>query len=178
MEHSVQYNCPHLMKTWISQASARQRSGRYSIYLIFLFLISHLIIILFFRAGRLFPGVVVRLYSKTMLEKHMLKYDVPEMLRVSLASTLLRLKGTYHSKLLGEREREREREREIERERERERVTCILFIFLYYFSDWRRREFSSRVCAGVALASSATAQRYGYHTSLRTPSSFRRFEIP
>ena len=166
MEHSVQYNCPHLMKTWISQASARQRSGRYSIYLIFLFLISHLIIILFFRAGRLFPGVVVRLYSKTMLEKHMLKYDVPEMLRVSLASTLLRLKGTYHSKLLGE------------RERERERVTCILFIFLYYFSDWRRREFSSRVCAGVALASSATAQRYGYHTSLRTPSSFRRFEIP
>ena len=60
-----------LRTTWISQASALQRSGR---------------------AGRVCPGTVVRLYSRSFFERVMPKYDVPEMLRLTLDSVVLKVK--------------------------------------------------------------------------------------
>jgi len=45
------------------------------------------------RAGRLFPGTVFRFYSEPIF-RSMDPYDSPEILRVPLASTVLRLKIT------------------------------------------------------------------------------------
>jgi len=72
---SPRFNCEMLVKTWISQASAKQRAGR---------------------CGRLSPGTVFRLYPECVYTNPaiMPPYDVPELLRVSLASTILRLKMT------------------------------------------------------------------------------------
>ena len=58
-----------LSTSFISQASAKQRAGR---------------------AGRLMPGTVFRLYPKMDL----VPYDDPEIVSVSLANTVLRLKST------------------------------------------------------------------------------------
>lgn len=57
----------------MSQASAKQRAGR---------------------CGRLSPGTVLRLYPAVVYNRIMAPYDLPELLRVSLASTILRLKMT------------------------------------------------------------------------------------
>lgn len=87
MFHSVKYNSPCLMGMWVSQASSTQRAGR---------------------AGRLFPGTIFRMYSRqfysmlpaypiTFLSSYFkiefdeMRYDAPEILRISLDSTLLRL---------------------------------------------------------------------------------------
>jgi len=61
-----------MQTTYISHASANQRSGR---------------------CGRLFPGVTFRLYTERYFDNVMIPYDIPEMLRLSLSSTVLRLKN-------------------------------------------------------------------------------------
>ena len=60
-----------LRTTWVSQASAAQRAGR---------------------AGRLMPGTVYRLYTKSFFEKVMPRYDTPEMLRLALDAVVLKVK--------------------------------------------------------------------------------------
>ncbi len=54
-----------------------------------------LILLFAFRAGRLFPGTVIRFYSQKMFKQLLQEYDIPEILRISLSSTLLHLKGTF-----------------------------------------------------------------------------------
>ncbi|NOY93545.1 MAG: ATP-dependent RNA helicase, partial [Deltaproteobacteria bacterium] len=66
---SPQTGMPSLLLTKVSQASARQRAGR---------------------AGRLGPGYALRLYTRHDHDSRPL-HDEPEMLRVDLAETLLRL---------------------------------------------------------------------------------------
>ena len=60
-----------LETNWISKASAQQRSGR---------------------CGRLFAGVAFRFYTQNFYEEQLPEYEIPEMLRLSLTSTVLRLK--------------------------------------------------------------------------------------
>ena len=60
-----------LRATWISQASAAQRSGR---------------------AGRLMAGTVYRLYTRAFHDDVMPRYDTPEMLRLSLENVVLKVK--------------------------------------------------------------------------------------
>lgn len=64
-------SCDELRLQYISQASAKQRSGR---------------------CGRLCPGVVFRMYSRASFEM-LDEFDSPEMQRVSMSSTILRLKS-------------------------------------------------------------------------------------
>ena len=70
LKHDPRAGATTLDTVWVSQASAQQRSGR---------------------CGRLFPGVTFRLYSRSFFER-LDVYEVPEMLRLSLANTVLRLK--------------------------------------------------------------------------------------
>ncbi len=65
--HNPMTGLSSLVEVWGSQASAKQRSGR---------------------AGRVGPGTCWRLYPRLM-EKRMLSYSVPEMLRVPLEDLLL-----------------------------------------------------------------------------------------
>ncbi len=65
--HNHMTGLSSLVEVWESQASAKQRSGR---------------------AGRVGPGTCWRLYPRLM-EKRMLPYNIPEMLRVPLEDLLL-----------------------------------------------------------------------------------------
>ncbi len=65
--HNPMTGLSSLVEVWGSQASAKQRSGR---------------------AGRVGPGTCWRLYPRLM-EKRMLSYSIPEMLRVPLEDLLL-----------------------------------------------------------------------------------------
>ena len=76
IEWNPKFQCESLVKKFVSQASAKQRAGR---------------------CGRLSPGTVFRLYPTIVFEQQMAPYDLPELLRVSLASTILRLKMTADS---------------------------------------------------------------------------------
>ena len=69
-ETDMNSNMLCLKTSWISKASALQRSGR---------------------CGRLFPGTTFRMYSEK-LYSYMLEYETPEILRLSLSKTILRLK--------------------------------------------------------------------------------------
>jgi len=71
MEHDEQYQRTALVQSWISKASANQRSGR---------------------AGRLCPGTCFRLYPRRFYDVAFQDYEVPEMLRLALTQTVLRLK--------------------------------------------------------------------------------------
>lgn len=75
VRYSPRFDCDELQKTWISVAAAKQRAGR---------------------CGRLAPGTVLRLYPQSVHDNPniMPPYDIPEMQRVSLAATVLRLKMT------------------------------------------------------------------------------------
>jgi HrpA-like RNA helicase len=64
------FNVNRLETKWIARSSAIQRAGR---------------------AGRLCPGTVWRLFTRTKFDS-MVQFDVPEMLRLSLTTTVLRLK--------------------------------------------------------------------------------------
>ena len=71
IEFDVQNDFTSLKTSWISQASAKQRSGR---------------------CGRVFPGKTIRLYPQSFYSK-MEQFEKPEMLRLSLSSTILMLKS-------------------------------------------------------------------------------------
>ena len=71
MSYNDRYQCDQLQRVKISQASAKQRSGR---------------------TGRVCPGTVIRMYTKKVHDTEMEPYDKPAILRVSLASTILSLK--------------------------------------------------------------------------------------
>lgn len=60
-----------LRTTWSSQASAQQRAGR---------------------CGRLMPGTCYRMVTKPFLDKVMPPYELPEMLRLSLDTVVLKVK--------------------------------------------------------------------------------------
>ncbi|CAN6485774.1 unnamed protein product [Victoria cruziana] len=62
----------NMVEEWISQASAKQRSGR---------------------AGRVKPGVCFRLYTCYRFEECMRKFQVPEILRMSLVELCLQIKS-------------------------------------------------------------------------------------
>ncbi|XP_049932027.1 DExH-box ATP-dependent RNA helicase DExH7, chloroplastic isoform X3 [Nymphaea colorata] len=62
----------NMVEEWISQASAKQRSGR---------------------AGRVKPGVCFRLYTRYRFEECMRKFQVPEILRMSLVELCLQIKS-------------------------------------------------------------------------------------
>ncbi|KAJ8599356.1 hypothetical protein CTAYLR_005368 [Chrysophaeum taylorii] len=64
--------CSTLAVAWCSRASARQRAGR---------------------AGRVRPGVCVRLYSRAFYDKNMPEHAMPELQRVPLDELLLTLKA-------------------------------------------------------------------------------------
>jgi len=63
--------CPTLATTWCSRASARQRAGR---------------------AGRVRPGICVRLYSREHYEERMAPHQQPELQRIPLEELLLSIK--------------------------------------------------------------------------------------
>lgn len=71
MEYVPRMKASMLRSTWISQASAQQRSGR---------------------AGRLCPGTCFRLYTRRFHDNVMPRYDIPEMLRLTLDSVVLKVK--------------------------------------------------------------------------------------
>ena len=62
---------PSLLCTWCSQASVKQRAGR---------------------AGRVAPGTVLHMYTKTFHDKCMRPFDEAEILRVPLEKTVLNVK--------------------------------------------------------------------------------------
>ncbi|KAF3784865.1 DExH-box ATP-dependent RNA helicase DExH7 [Nymphaea thermarum] len=62
----------NMVEEWISQASAKQRSGR---------------------AGRVKPGVCFCLYTRYRFEECMRKFQVPEILRMSLVELCLQIKS-------------------------------------------------------------------------------------
>lgn len=64
-----------LLSCWISRASATQRAGR---------------------TGRLRPGNVYRLYTRTAYEKYMDEFEEGEMVRIPLDSVILMLKEMLH----------------------------------------------------------------------------------
>ena len=63
--------CPTLLTSWCSRASARQRCGR---------------------AGRVRPGVCVRLYSREHYDRRLADHQEPELMRVPLEELLLSVK--------------------------------------------------------------------------------------
>ena len=71
IEWVPQLRASALRTTWVSQASAAQRTGR---------------------AGRLMPGTVYRLYTRAFFEGVMPRYDTPEMLRLALDAVVLKVK--------------------------------------------------------------------------------------
>lgn len=70
MAYDERLGCTSLRTVVISQAAAKQRAGR---------------------TGRLFPGTVLRFYSESFAQQ-MPEYDEPDMLRLPLFNTVLRLK--------------------------------------------------------------------------------------
>lgn len=64
-----------LLPTWISKASATQRAGR---------------------TGRVRPGTVYRLYTRSNYEDDMDQFELGEMVRIPLDSVILTLKGMLH----------------------------------------------------------------------------------
>ena len=78
LKYNIKLQCDVLDTDFISQASAKQRAGR---------------------VGRVCEGTVFRLYKKEKFQSFD-KYDVPEILRVSLHSLVLLIKSDY-SKIAG-----------------------------------------------------------------------------
>jgi HrpA-like RNA helicase len=79
LHHDTHAAVTRLSTVWASQSSAAQRSGR---------------------CGRLSPGTVYRLYPRSLHDRLPVS-EVPEMLRLSLATTVLRLKVLASSRAEG-----------------------------------------------------------------------------
>jgi ATP-dependent RNA helicase DHX29 len=77
--YNPQKKLSSMVEDWISQANARQRTGR---------------------AGRVKPGICFSLYTRYRFEKLMRPYQVPEMLRMPLVELCLQIKllGLGHIK--------------------------------------------------------------------------------
>ncbi|XP_023643306.1 DExH-box ATP-dependent RNA helicase DExH7, chloroplastic isoform X2 [Capsella rubella] len=77
--YNPQKKLSSMVEDWISQANARQRTGR---------------------AGRVKPGICFSLYTRNRFEKLMRPYQVPEMLRMPLVELCLQIKllGLGHIK--------------------------------------------------------------------------------
>ena len=71
-QYDSETNLSRLVETWVTRAAAKQRRGR---------------------AGRTQPGTCYKLYTKKQ-EMNMIKFPVPEILRVPLESILLAVKAT------------------------------------------------------------------------------------
>ncbi len=69
--HDDRRGMPSLLCTWCSQASVKQRAGR---------------------AGRVAPGTVLHMYTKSFHDRCMRAFDEAEILRVPLEKTVLNVK--------------------------------------------------------------------------------------